>query len=251
MNRNMFANAMKLIEIRSPAFGGFTKFIEICRNWLRLLFVSKINFYRFLSISVSLFLFLASLTAVEIPLDIVSETSRKTSIAFVDMEVVYNVCQDKTKMGEEYAEAKKKFETEISSIAAAIQRQKDLIETLTKEIEEMKAIESAGAAISTEALAAESSTAAVQSVYEKELNKKLITAAMAQNEKDLAALKEKMASELASLEKFCVMNILERIYKVLEQIAKEEELTLIIDKNYILYGPAGYDITHKVIERLK
>ncbi len=60
-----------------------------------------------------------------------------------------------------------------------------------------------------------------------------------------------MRSELAAIEKESVTSLLEKIYKVIEKISKEEDITLVIDKNYILYGPQGQDITHKVIERLK
>ncbi len=187
---------------------------------------------------------LISLHAVEIPLDV--KEGKMTNIAYVDMELVYNVSPQKSKMMEAYNELKKNYDVKISSITAAIESKKEEFENISKEIEKIKSRPAVAASTGTE-----TADTSLSGAYEKELTKKLIADSVNNLEKDLQEIREKMASEMAEFEKAEVSDVLEQIYRVLEAIAKEDELSLIIDKNYILYGPPGYDITHKVVERLK
>lgn len=56
---------------------------------------------------------------------------------------------------------------------------------------------------------------------------------------------------LAKMEDRKTQEILGKIYDTLIIVAKEEELDLIMDKNYILFGEKGVDITEKLLKRLK
>lgn len=61
--------------------------------------------------------------------------------------------------------------------------------------------------------------------------------------------------ELAQETEKLLQPIKDKILKVIQQIAKEEKLTFVFDKNetimVMLYGDPAYDYTYKVLDRLK
>jgi Skp family chaperone for outer membrane proteins len=61
-----------------------------------------------------------------------------------------------------------------------------------------------------------------------------------QNKDELSQLEEKQTAE-----------VLADMYELLQKVAKDENVTIIIDKNDILYGQASLDLTDKVRERLQ
>jgi Skp family chaperone for outer membrane proteins len=75
----------------------------------------------------------------------------------------------------------------------------------------------------------------------KELDKKKdeISLHIKQNKSELAALEEKNTAA-----------VLADIYGILQKVATDEGVTVIIDKNDVLYGQSTRDLTSKVLERL-
>jgi Skp family chaperone for outer membrane proteins len=213
--------------------------------------------------------FASAALALEIPVSAASSAEGKAlRIAYADMELIYNVCPQKARATKEYRDAKDAYETAIASITAAIAVRRGETERLQKEIEEFRRETSGGPVVvstgnqpsdadtSADQLPAPASSDAppaetVESVYRKELSRKAADTQISELESALEKSRQEMASELSDIEKNCSMDILQTIYKALEQIAVEEELLVIIDKNYILYAPEAYDITSKVIDRLK
>lgn len=57
--------------------------------------------------------------------------------------------------------------------------------------------------------------------------------------------------QLLDLEKRRVQILLGRIYDVVQQVAKEEGVGIVVDKTSILYGQQAVDLTDKLVERLK
>jgi len=214
--------------------------------------------------------------------------ARQFRIAYADMELIYNVCPQRTRASNEYKAAKEKFELSVSSISAALDKRKKELEELDKEIAELRLVASSpqgeiGASSSTATPSTSSSSAdlfavpgatvvpsasvgekssvvastssasvvSVEKLYEKEIARKSLVGEIDKLSVALKSARETMDAELSRMEKECAAGVLEELYKVLQKIASEEDLILIIDKNYILYAPEPYDITPKVIERLK
>jgi len=230
---------------------------------------------------------LINLRALEIPIqsrDSFSSEgkSREFRIAYADMELIYNVCPQRTRASSEYRALKEKFEVDISSLTSALDKRKQDLSLIEKEISELRLISSATSpsasdsqstqtdmSVSTGDITSSSpidnqerksapslvtSTAqikGVEAIYEKEIARKALLAEIDKLSAELNTVRDTMNKELSAKEKQCATDVLEELYKVLQKIATEEELILIIDKNYILYAPDVYDITHKVIERLK
>jgi len=61
-----------------------------------------------------------------------------------------------------------------------------------------------------------------------------------QNKADLALMEEKRTA-----------SVLADMYKILQKVAADENVTIIIDKNDVLYGQASQDMTDRVRERLQ
>jgi Skp family chaperone for outer membrane proteins len=57
--------------------------------------------------------------------------------------------------------------------------------------------------------------------------------------------------DICKMEEENTNKVLEDIYKVLERVAEDENISLIVDKNQILYGQSAKDLTDKVLERLR
>ena len=63
--------------------------------------------------------------------------------------------------------------------------------------------------------------------------------------------KKEVDKELKEFDHNNTLKILGEIYKIIEEIAKEENISIIVDKSNILYGLSGIDLTDKVKERLQ
>jgi Skp family chaperone for outer membrane proteins len=61
-----------------------------------------------------------------------------------------------------------------------------------------------------------------------------------QNKADLAQMEEKQTA-----------SVLADMYKILQKVAADENVTIIIDKNDVLYGQASQDMTDRIRERLQ
>lgn len=68
---------------------------------------------------------------------------------------------------------------------------------------------------------------------------------------EIARLIKTNRDELAKSEEKQTYKVLADIYNILRKIAEDENLSIIIDKNNVLYGQPGQDITDKVLERLQ
>lgn len=67
----------------------------------------------------------------------------------------------------------------------------------------------------------------------------------------LGDILKKNQEDLVNLEEMQTNTILLDIYDILEKVAIDENVTVIVDKSQILYGESAKDLTDKVIERLQ
>jgi len=102
---------------------------------------------------------------------------------------------------------------------------------------------SAAGILTAEALEKEIS---VKEAFLAELN-----ATIGKKKDEIRALTRKNKDELTKTEEKLTARVLADIYNLLEKLAVEEGYSIIIDKNNVLYGQSGQDITDKIIERLQ
>jgi len=78
-----------------------------------------------------------------------------------------------------------------------------------------------------------------------------IKAAITKKKEELETAKKKTKDDIVKLEASNTKAVLSDIYKMLEKIAVEENLTIVVDKNNVLYGQASQDLTDKLRERMR
>lgn len=227
------------------------------------------------------FLCLAPLYAVRIPLDGVTQpgadgkSGPTDNIGFVDIEVLFNEHPMKKRLQDEFvAEANKRrnaiagqekkiqeFEKVIVSSAAAADRlNRPANETGAQGASQKMLLPGTTEAVMIPVTVAQS-TAAVENPEASEARKKEMQdkqAAVESMKVELQKMKDDLAvrvkqdkADLKSLEESQSGKIMEDLYRLLENYAKEENLTIILDKNDVLYGQQYQDVTREVLERLQ
>ncbi|MCX7905499.1 MAG: OmpH family outer membrane protein, partial [Elusimicrobiales bacterium] len=87
-----------------------------------------------------------------------------------------------------------------------------------------------------------SSTALIESEI-KRLDKNIL-----ELEKKILELKDKYNAEIAAEVEKENISVFKRIYKAIEEVARQEGISVVIDKRNILFGVKNIDLTDKVIE---
>ncbi len=77
------------------------------------------------------------------------------------------------------------------------------------------------------------------------------TLELARMEADFKETESKAEENLLKLEKRKTEIILGNIYKILREVARENDVTVVVDSKQILYGYKGVDLTDKLIRRLR
>ncbi|OGS22632.1 MAG: hypothetical protein A2252_03370 [Elusimicrobia bacterium RIFOXYA2_FULL_39_19] len=88
-------------------------------------------------------------------------------------------------------------------------------------------------------------------ISEKETEIALIKDAVLKKQQENTSLKKKSDKALKDYEKNRTMALIGELYKIIEELAKEEDISIVIEKSNILYGTGGTDLTDKVLERLR
>lgn len=196
-------------------------------------------------------------------------------IGVVDIEMIFREFPE-TKRGQ------KELENELKKAQEQIEVKKKEIEELQKEIDEMDAVEEktgnlpgmklsrdatgqAGVDVSTStgaALDVEARESGQEFLKDKKDTKKKedqkgfeklykSKKELLQKKKDeLGKFIKESEANLLAMEERRSREILEKLYRVLEKIAREESLDVILDKNYVLYGQPAIDVTEKLKKRL-
>lgn len=227
-------------------------------------------------------------SAIEIPLDggVITTTGDKgaalsapAGIAFVDIELIFNehpmTARLKAEFEAEVDRRKRDFsviESSIASVHEIIVSSQSEVNRLKKEIELVKtAIKEKDATPQTLMLpgttnffvlpiSANANTVkadpAIIDADEKTIsflqeNIDLLTAKQSELKRELEAAGKTNRADLVAMEDAHTQTVLKDVYKVLEKIASEEGLTIVVDKNNVLYGKASQDITEKVRDRMR
>ncbi|OGS04616.1 MAG: hypothetical protein A3G41_02060 [Elusimicrobia bacterium RIFCSPLOWO2_12_FULL_59_9] len=67
----------------------------------------------------------------------------------------------------------------------------------------------------------------------------------------LAEFQAKIKEDLEGLEKRKIQIVLGKIYQIVREIAEEEGISVVVDKNAILYGQEAVDLTEKTLAKIK
>jgi Skp family chaperone for outer membrane proteins len=187
----------------------------------------------------------ARVTALEIPVENISTTAG-TAVGFVDMEKIFQEFPETEHAKVEYFEDIEKKRLALLDKELEIKNLKDRIDALKKSIDTGTSAAAAGISPSTgtiNAVAASAQDAAATLILrQQELDEK---------EKGLETERLKIEQDLVDEERHRSQAILGHIYVVLQELAEEAQVNVVVDKSSILYGTAQVDLTEKLRERLR
>jgi len=63
--------------------------------------------------------------------------------------------------------------------------------------------------------------------------------------------KKKVETELKDFEESKTLLVMGELYRIIEDLAKEENISIVVEKASILYGQAKTDLTEKVLDRIR
>jgi len=197
--------------------------------------------------------FIPSAQALDIPLSGGSGGGDGVKIAYVDMERIFQIFPQTKFAKEDYAkrlrrkrEDLQQKETELSNIRGRI----SVLESTLKELEF-----SASKATDTINKVNSSTTTSSQTIKREDLGPpeavQTMKKELEEKEFKLAEDKKRSVEELVAFEKQQSRLILGKLYQALQDLAEEEQITLVIDKSSILYGSANIDLTQKLQKKVR
>ena len=231
---------------------------------------------------------MATVRAVEIPLDGRIGTSAEgggtASIGYVDIEKIFAEHPMTARVQAEFQAEVEQRKKEISDLERSVADLQRIIVSSTTEVArmrtELETLKTKGLAPATTVqvpllpgMEVSSSTqqaasaapqqkqssadmnalvaAKEQEIKEKEAGIDALNQESAKKKEEIKQQTKQIKEDLVSLEEKKTITVLNDLYRVLERIATEESITIIIDKNDVLYGQPGQDLTQKVRERLQ
>ncbi len=85
----------------------------------------------------------------------------------------------------------------------------------------------------------------------KESNLKQIEESLNTKRQQMQTKKEEIENEVQKMKDKAEANIYAELYKIIQKIAKQRGLNIVVEKSGILYGDTSIDITQEVIRKLK
>jgi len=211
-----------------------------------------------------------------------TEKGKTLSIACVDMEKLYKEYPKVEQSKKEYESLKKEKQTEIEEKEKEIKEIQDEIKKIEQEIEKAKTQTSqqvepvitstspeTSVLVSTETssekllststetlseiVTLSTSTAVEQKIdiSKLELDLQEKNKLLEEKKVECEELKKKTQIELKEFENSKTMAIMADLYKIIKELAEEENISIVVEKGNVLYGLPNIDITDKVIDRLR
>jgi len=191
------------------------------------------------------FIFTVNAWSLEIPLS--GTQGNETGggrIGFIDMERIFQTYPQTKDAKEDYMKKRDKMREDLTAKERNLEEVKQKLAVLEATILGLKNTGNESTSNST----APANGEAVQS------NPENIT----QMKKDLETLqaeyetaRQTAEDDLAAFEKKQTQIILGKIYEALQELAEDEQVTLVVDKSSILYGAADIDLTEKLQKRVR
>jgi Skp family chaperone for outer membrane proteins len=193
---------------------------------------------------VAAFLSATPLLALEIPVENIEATAG-FAVGYVDMEKIFQEFPQTQQSKVEYLENIEKKRLALLDKELEINSVKERIDSLKKTIE-------AGINPASEvAPGTETPGAPETSVQDAAAGLVLRQQELSEKEKDLETERLKIEQDLVNEERRRSQAILGHIYLILQELAEEAQVSVVVDKTSILYGTAEVDLTEKLRERLK
>ena len=228
--------------------------------------MKKIKQYIFLAVFISI-CYPVSVISVEIPLGGstgVLGSAEIANIGYVDIDLIFREHPMKKRLQAEFKSVYDKKMKESAELKVKIGKLRKVIVSSSTYVENLKS-ETDILQSNTQVKDVVTGTAAVSvpSVSPeiiKDMQNKIKLA-----KKDILKMKEAISKEELGYEKFIesarkdllkleqkhTSKVLADIYYLLEKVAIDENITIIVDKNNILYGKTAKDLTSSVLERLQ
>jgi Skp family chaperone for outer membrane proteins len=241
------------------------------------------------SVSIICYLSTALVCAIEIPIDsrVVSsgenkDTSNKNApegIAYVDIEMIFNEHPMTVRLKTEFEAAVAAKKKELSNMDNQMADMRRVIVSTTTEIDKLKGhIELMKKALNEKPpeprqvllpgtsnvvmVAPQASTSTVKAdpelivseekqIVEMQTAVEKVKTEISKLKLDIDNAKKRTKEDIIKLEADNTKAVLNDIYKMLEKIAGEDNLTIVVDKNNVLYGRASQDLTDKLRERMR
>ena len=227
------------------------------------------NFCLYTLITIFLFVLSQSLFSIEIP----TKDIAVIRIGIIDMDKILNEYPLTQKLQQDIDALKQNKMSEIASVEKEIEdllKQKIAINT---EIEQLNtqlsqiSISSSSITISTSEFIS-STTDVIQSsptftfqteqveqikksIESKQKNLQQIEQEIVSKRQIVKQKQTDLESEIQKIKQKTESEIYAELYKIIKQVAQQEELNVVIDKSGILYGEAQIDITEKVLKKIK
>jgi Skp family chaperone for outer membrane proteins len=183
--------------------------------------------------------------ALEIPVENIA-TPSGSAVGFVDIEKIFQEFPETQRAKAEYMSSIEKKRIALLDKELEIKSIKDRIDSLKKTLEPETGSAATAPAKSTGTVdssgAPAEGAAAALVLRQQELDEK---------EKGLETERLKIEQELVDEERHRSQAILGHIYVVLQELAEEAQVSVVVDKSSILYGTAQVDLTAKLRERLR
>lgn len=157
------------------------------------------------------------------------------NVGVVDMEEVYAEFPETRRAKEDFAQKVLERKNEVKKREAEVTKLKGEIAVLKN----LLTVSS-----TTQAVSPSQGDSGASAVADKQKQ-------LAEMEQDLKIYKGDSQRVLLQFESVKTQTLLGKVYKVIEEVAEEEQATLVIDKNAALYGQPSIDLTEKVIAKLK
>jgi Skp family chaperone for outer membrane proteins len=202
---------------------------------------------------VAAFLFVAAgAVALEIPLKQSFGEGAGTSIAYVDMETIFQQFPETAKAKEQY------YQQVADRRETLAQKEKELVD-LREQLSVLRStLEASQSAPSTEQAVSESTAVTVSGLNVSTASLAAVAQSLTQREQLLqekeASLKREQlqaVEELKRLEEQRTLQIYGKLYNALVQLAEEQGVSLIVDKTSILYGQKALDLTDRLSRRVR
>lgn len=204
-------------------------------------------------------LLLFVITCFGIDLQVDSPIVRTGGVGVVDMEKVYREYPETQKLKQEFFQKTLEKKKELQALEMEIEKIKFEIKELENKKSQLQtqADTIAQTIVSTETAFTTQTTSQFEQISITPETLSEIDSQIQQKKKELNIKEEELKTksdittkELQLLEEEKNKKIIGRIYKILKEIAQENNLSLIVDKNYILYGTPSVDLTKELQQRL-
>lgn len=203
-----------------------------------------------------------------------SEDKTEVNVGYVDVNVLFKEHPMTAQMKEEFLKEAEKRKQNYQDICNKLSAKENMLVSSTAELKQLKldlenikknqtqVVQSSGTNQGKSSQGTAVDSAKINDlndvikkkeilIAEKEKGMETIRTDIEKEKAEISELRKKHKEELEKFENKQTEIVMADLYQVIEEVAKEENLSIILDKNNILYGKSAKNITDKVKRRLQ